>query len=149
MVYERTELSGGKTRVAGDGLVHLCLELHSRSFYCSLLQEDNLILLFQKAPVLYMTLAGMRLPSGINKGIRKNATSKLPLEDLSVSREMNSRHSQTRGCSFFSLSQEVWLGVFKSVHFTVHFFFFFSKEEDWHLYSDHRDVAFQNSKSET
>lgn len=127
---EQSYQVSGKAGVARDGLVHLCLELHSRSLYCSLVQEDNLILLFQKAPVLYMTLAGSRLPSGINKQRYKEkchfkATFRRP---LSVSREMNSRHSQTRECSF-SLSQEVWLAVvFKSVHFTVLFFFLAKKK---------------------
>lgn len=101
-------------------------------------------LLVLKAPVLYVNLAGSRLSPGRTRHrCDKNAISRPPSENHRVSREINSRlHRHRNVLFFFCLSEEVWLVVFKTVHFTVHFFFF-SKGEGWHLYSAHRDVAFQ------
>lgn len=74
---------------------------------------------------LYMNLAGSRLPPGSDKHGCKGkchfkATFRRP---QSVQRNEQQTFTDTR-MFFFSLSQEVWWVVgFKTVHFTVHFFF--------------------------
>lgn len=62
-----------------------------------------------------------------------------PLEDSSVSRETDSRHSQTREC-LFSPPRSVFVCLFLKLYILL--YIFFSKGEDWHLYSDHRNDAF-------
>lgn len=113
------------------GQLEFLLEFHARSLYFSLFQEDDLILLFQKSSILYMNLAGSRLPPGSNKHRCKGkchfrATFRRP---QSFQRNEQQTFTDTRMFFFFSLSQEEWLVVvFKTVHFTVHFFSFLAKK---------------------
>lgn len=88
-------------------------------------------LLVRKAPVFYVNLAGSRLSPGRT---RNRCERKMPsqghLQKTTVSREINSRlHRHRNVLFFFCLSEEVWLVVFKTVHFTVHYFFFFLAKE--------------------
>lgn len=52
-----------------------------------------------------------------------------PLEDGSVAREMDSRHSQTREYSFFSLPRSVIGWLFLKLYILLYIFFFLAKEK--------------------
>lgn len=89
-----------------------------------------------------MNLAGSRLPPGSNKRrCKENDTSKPALEGRSFQRNEQQTFTDTR-MFFFSLSQKEWLvDCFLKLYILL--YIFFSKGEDWHLYSDQRDDAFK------
>lgn len=142
------EVPGGTVRIAADGPFLLRLELHSRSLYHSLFQKDDPILsYFRRLPSYTRTWQGAGSHQAvINTGARENVTSKPPSENRSFQRNEQQTFTDMRMFFFFSLPRSVVGFVFLDCTFYCTFFL---SKESWHLYSDHRDVAFQKPQSET
>lgn len=96
-----------------------------------------------------MNLAGSRLSLGGTKHRCKGrchlkATFRKPQRF-----QRNKQQTFTDTGMFFFLLSPKKCDPFLFLKLYILLYIFFSKREDWHLYSAHGDVTFQNSKSET